>query len=227
MLCFGLSMAPQVFTTLLCFFSSCAHSQGIRLLHFLDDWLILASFGDQLFDHLLSLYQELGIIVNWEKSELVPSQWITYLAMLINLIDALVFPIASCINELKEMMEYFLSGFTCGKSDSNEITSVSTEESLHFCRWSVPSSSPEPPNQGGPGLETKQWLPKGRGPFLPGSSKDASKEEWGAKRLSCSGTWFWEERRLQINLLEMYGILLPLHTFQDRLIGHTVKLIEL
>ena len=42
-LCFGLSTAPQVITRVFAAVSAWAHSHGIRLLRYLDDWLILAS----------------------------------------------------------------------------------------------------------------------------------------------------------------------------------------
>ena len=42
-LCFGLSTAPQVFTSVFAAVSAWAHSHGIRLLRYLDDWLVLAS----------------------------------------------------------------------------------------------------------------------------------------------------------------------------------------
>ena len=38
-LCFGLSTAPQVLTTVFAGVSAWAHSRGIRLLRYLDDWL--------------------------------------------------------------------------------------------------------------------------------------------------------------------------------------------
>ena len=42
-LCFGLSTAPQVFTWVFATVSTWAHSRGVRLLRYLDDWLVLAS----------------------------------------------------------------------------------------------------------------------------------------------------------------------------------------
>ena len=42
-LCFGLSTAPQVFTRVFAAMLAWAHSQGIRLLRYLDDWLVLFS----------------------------------------------------------------------------------------------------------------------------------------------------------------------------------------
>ena len=40
-LCFGLSTAPQVFTRVFAAVSAWAHARGIRLLRYLDDWLVL------------------------------------------------------------------------------------------------------------------------------------------------------------------------------------------
>ena len=42
-LCFGLSTTPQVFTNIFAVVSVWAHSHGIPLLRYLDDWLVLAS----------------------------------------------------------------------------------------------------------------------------------------------------------------------------------------
>ena len=57
------------------------------MLRYLDDWLILASSQEEACwarDKVLSLCQELGIIVNLEKSTLTPSQTIGYLGIRID-----------------------------------------------------------------------------------------------------------------------------------------------
>ena len=46
-LCFGLSTASQVFTRVFVAVSAWAHSRGIRLLRYLDDWLVLSSSGEE------------------------------------------------------------------------------------------------------------------------------------------------------------------------------------
>ena len=43
-LCFGLSTAPQVFTKIMAPVSAELHKQGIWLLSYRDDWLLLASY---------------------------------------------------------------------------------------------------------------------------------------------------------------------------------------
>ena len=86
-LCFGLSIATQVFTRVFAAVSAWAHSHGIRLLRYLDDWLVLASSereAKQAVQSLLSLCRTLGIVINEKKSDLVASQTAKYLGMTIN-----------------------------------------------------------------------------------------------------------------------------------------------
>ena len=83
-LCFGLTTAPQVFTRIMAPVSAILHKYGVRMLRYLDDWLILASTELaclQSRDRLLSICTELGIQVNLTKSSLVPTQSLVYLGM--------------------------------------------------------------------------------------------------------------------------------------------------
>ena len=93
-LCFGLSTAPRVFTRIFAVVSAWAHSHGIRLLRYLDDWLVLSSSereAKQAIQSLLSVCRTLGIVIN-EKSDLVPSQTAKYLGMTIDTEAGKVFP---------------------------------------------------------------------------------------------------------------------------------------
>ena len=86
-LCFGLSTAPQVFTRVFTVVSAWAHPHGIRLLRYLDDWLVLSSSekeARQAVQSLLSLCRTLGIVINEKKSDLVTSQTAKYLGMTID-----------------------------------------------------------------------------------------------------------------------------------------------
>ena len=83
-LCFGLSTAPQVFTRVFAAVSAWAHARGIRLLRYLDDWLVLSSSekkAKESIRELLSICRTLGIVINEMKSDLVPSQSAKYLGM--------------------------------------------------------------------------------------------------------------------------------------------------
>ena len=83
-LCFDLSMAPEVFTRVMAPVLSFLHSLGVRIVCYLDDWVILvSSLSEALWARItvLNLCHQLGIIINLEKSHLLPSQSVMYLGM--------------------------------------------------------------------------------------------------------------------------------------------------
>ena len=111
-LCFGLTTAPQVFTRLMAPISAILHRYGIRMLLYLDDWLILAESRDtciQARDGLLHLCEELGLRVNHDKSSLVPSQTMTYLGMQILSVRFIAKPTETRVTNLLNIIEEFLS----------------------------------------------------------------------------------------------------------------------
>ena len=86
-LCFSLASAPQVFTQVMAPVSSILHSMGICLLCCLDDWLVQSSSQEAVLRDLrvvLDLCWELGIVVNPEKSNFVPSQKVLYLGTILD-----------------------------------------------------------------------------------------------------------------------------------------------
>ncbi len=81
---FGLSLSPRVFTKVAEAALVPLREQGVRILNYLDDWLILAQSQDQLCEYremMLSHLSQLGLQVNWEKSKLSPVQRISFLSM--------------------------------------------------------------------------------------------------------------------------------------------------
>ena len=111
-LCFGLSTAPQVFTRVFAAVSAWAHSRGIRLLRYLDDWLVLSSSekkAKQSIRELLSLCHTLGIVINEKKSDLVPSQSAKYLGMTIDTGAGKVFPSLARVEKFLAVAERFYS----------------------------------------------------------------------------------------------------------------------
>ena len=111
-MCFGLSTAPQVFTRILAPVSKIIHLAGFRIILYLDDWLVLAESEEEMLrakTFILQLVKELGIIVNDEKSLLVPSQSITYLGMEIDTIRFWVSPAKKRIDRALEVFARFWS----------------------------------------------------------------------------------------------------------------------
>ena len=111
-LCFGLSTAPQVFTRVMAPVSAILHALGIRLRRYLDDLLIQASSREQVLLSLrtvLHLCNSLGIVVNWEKSQLVPTQRICYLGVLLDSVSFRASPAQKCVDKLLSIGDMFLS----------------------------------------------------------------------------------------------------------------------
>ena len=111
-LCFGLTTAPQVFTRIMAPVSAILLKYGVRMLRYLDDWLILASSEIACFqsrDRLLTICIELGIQVNLTKSSLVPTQSLVYLGMEIWSLPFIARPTPVRINNLLRPIEEFLS----------------------------------------------------------------------------------------------------------------------
>jgi hypothetical protein len=102
-LCFGLTTAPHVFTRTTEPVSVWARSQGIQIHVYIDDWLILAEDKQSLISHtqkVLQKVQELGWIVNMEKSSLTPSREFTFLGMKCNTAQNSVQPIQKRLDRL-------------------------------------------------------------------------------------------------------------------------------
>ncbi len=81
---FGLSLSPRVFTKVVEAALVPLREAGIRILNYLDDWLILAQSRALLCEHrdmVLSHLSRLGLQVNREKSKLSPVQRISFLGM--------------------------------------------------------------------------------------------------------------------------------------------------
>ena len=111
-LCFGLSTAPQVFTRVFAAVSAWAHARDIRLLRYLDDWLVLSSSekkAKESIRELLSLCRTLGIVINEKKSDLVPSQSAKYLGMTIDTGAGKVFPSLARVEKFLAVAERFCS----------------------------------------------------------------------------------------------------------------------
>ena len=186
-LCFRLSTAPQVFTRVFAVVSAWAHSHGIRLLRYLDDWLVLSSSekeAKQAAQSLLSLCRTLGIVINEKKSDLVPSQTAKYLGMTIDTEAGKVFP-SSASREIPggsgELLYHGRSpssalasdprspGFARAagpsRSSSDALLAVASEDAL------VPRVRPSLASGGfAGGSETGYVLVDGEGPSLDGGS---------------------------------------------------------
>ena len=84
---FGLCSAPRIFTKLLKPVAAFLGKKGIRVLIYLDDFLLLAQTKEEATRNtqmLVTLLQSLGFTVNLKKSSLTPTQMITFLGFSID-----------------------------------------------------------------------------------------------------------------------------------------------
>ena len=107
-LCFGLSSAPQVFMRVMAPVSSIMHRFGYRILHYLDDWLVIGSSLQEITrarDFLLAHWLKLGVQVNLAKSSLTPSQTLDYLGMTLQSSPLRAFPTPARVQKVLFLVE--------------------------------------------------------------------------------------------------------------------------
>jgi ribonuclease HI len=87
---FGMTSSPYVFTRVVNQLKQKLQGSGHQLFQFLDDWLGQCSSYDLALERskqTVALCHKLGLVVNTEKSELVPKQVFDFVGMHCNLID--------------------------------------------------------------------------------------------------------------------------------------------
>ena len=76
--------------------SAILHRMGVRLRRYLDAWLLQASSREQVLFVLRTVLQfcrRLGIVVTWEKSQVIPTQQMVYLGVILDsLLSGLLLP---------------------------------------------------------------------------------------------------------------------------------------
>ena len=250
-LCFGHSMAPQVFTRVMAPVSAILHSMGIRMRRYLDDWLVQSSSQASLLRDLqtvLQLCHELGIVVNPQKSNLVPSQVAQYLGVVIDAKTFRASPSQERVSRLLSTAAEFQSSASPPASLWLSLLGVLSSlahlvpggrlrmRSLQIClhrSWDRQDLE-APVSASVECLHDLQWwlhLPRlSLGVSLCQVSpdlhfwSDASDVGWGAHldRQIASGLWNSQQAALSINARELLAVQLGLHQFQSSLQGRTV-----
>lgn len=81
---FGISLAPRTFTRCMDAVLGPLRKEGLRILNYLDDWLVCAHSAEQCHQHIARLLRHLeylGLRLNRKKSCLHPSQTVEFLGM--------------------------------------------------------------------------------------------------------------------------------------------------
>ncbi|CAG9137707.1 unnamed protein product [Plutella xylostella] len=85
---FGLSSAPKAFATVSNWVAQLMRNQGLRVVVYLDDYLIVHQERQTLIEHVaeaVRILKILGFTINFEKSALIPSRIVEYLGITWNL----------------------------------------------------------------------------------------------------------------------------------------------
>ena len=250
---FGLTTAPQVFTRVMAPISAILHRLGIRILRYLDDWLILGSSLEEIIrarDFLLDLCNQLLIRVNLEKSQLVPSQVSTYLGMKINSQILRAFPTPERLQKLSSLLEEFCSGLRqraflwmslLGTMSSLTLLVPGARLRMRSLQLILRKSwDYQNENQlisyGASCLADLQWW-SDESNLTPGVPlevpipdmllhTDASDSGWGAtlQSMEVSGIWSPPQASLSINHRELIAVGLALQYLLPYVGGHTVAL---
>ena len=229
-----------------------AHSHRIRLLRYLDNWLVLSSLeweAKQSIQSFLSLFRTLGILIN-EKSDLVPSETVKYLDMTIDTEAGKVFPSLARVEKFLTVAESFctmaappaqLWQVILGHLASLERLVPHGRLRMRSLQWQVKvhwSPESDPPSLPVPlpwevRRDLSWWMVRDH--LLTGVRfgtpapdlhlyLDASCSGWGAHLLDQHVSWVWsdQEKLQHINLLEMKALFLGLQAFREDVIGHHV-----
>ena len=249
---FGLSTAPMEFTVIAKEVKLMATHQGIRIHQYLDGWLVRARSKQSCLRHtqiLIRMCQDLGWLVNLEKSELEPKQVFDFVGYQFDLRSGRVRPTPDRWQGLQGKIQALLLLPTCPIRQFMSLIGLltATEKQVHLGRlhmrpiqwhlknhWRVPESLEKIiplPRSLHPHLQW--WLEENN--VLQGQPlhpikhalqifTDASKEGWGAhlNELTARGSWSVPESKLHINYLELKAVFLALKEFQGLCVNQIV-----
>ena len=208
--------------------------KDIRIHQYLDDWLVRARSHPACLQHtqdLVKLCQELGWLVNLDKSELEPKQIFNFVGYQFDLRAGRVRPTPDHWQNLQDKVSEILSLPACPVRQLMSLIGLltATEKQVHLGRlhmrpiqwhlknnWRVPESLEKVipiPRSLHPHLQW--WLLEDN--VLTGQPLHPIKEGWGAhlNERTARGSWCLPESKLHINYLKLKAVFLALKEFQD------------
>ena len=254
---FGLSTSPRVFTKILKPVLAYAHLHRVKLHMYIDDWLLNPGTHQEALEQtswLKSLCRKLGLVLNLEKSDLIPSQVATYLGIELDTLVGLARPSHKRLTNWLSVAE----GFTAQQSPPAvqwlqvlghlvsleklvpngriRIRPIQWQLRLHWSQSKEKSSKLIPLDLQSR-LAILWWtnrdnlrrgVPIGTIDVEYYLYTDSSAQGWGAhlQELTASGIWSQDQSQLHINVLELQAIWLGLRAFIQRVENAKVALMS-
>ena len=131
---FGLSRAPLEFTVVTKEVKLMALQKDRRIYQYLDDWLVQARTHQTCLQHTQTLVdrcQDLGWLINMEKSELDPKQVFDLVGYQFNLKEGKVRPTLDWWQTLTTKIRELLTGLTCQVRQVMSLIGLLTETEKH------------------------------------------------------------------------------------------------
>ncbi len=248
----GLACAPRKFTKLLKPVYATLRREGHHVSGFLDDMLLMASSETELqasIDRTLQLLQELGFVINWEKSVLVPTKKLTHLGFEIDSDSMTVTLPSEKVNNIISICQNLI---TKNRESIRNVAKVigsivacfpavlpgplhyrnleyAKEEALKLNRgdfdasMTISSLMKEELTWWLDNIKTQQKSIIEPTPEVTLTS-DASKEGWGGsfEEKKVGGRWTEVEQENHINYLELLGAFFVLKSFHEHIEGKQV-----
>ncbi|KAI2661198.1 ORF V: Enzymatic polyprotein [Labeo rohita] len=227
---FGLSLSPHVFTKVAEGALNPLWRKGIRILNYLDDWLIMAHSRDLLCEHrdlVLQHLSHLGLRVNREKSKLSPAQRISFLGMELDSVNMTACltnertqSVLNCLKSFRHKAAVPLKIFQRLLGHMAAAAAVTPLGLLHMrplqrwlhdrvLRWAWHRGTLRI------GVSRSAGVPLGQVSRHVVVHTDASTTGWGAvcNGQAASGSWTGPRLLWHINCLELLAVLLALRRF--------------
>jgi hypothetical protein len=232
---FGLSPAPRIFTQVVKVLLKWCHRKGIQMIPYLDDWLIYNLDSAVLVEHtqqVVEMAGRLGWVINFEKSELIPSRNFEFLGMSLDTRLGTVTParhrIQSVLTQVRALQgaQYIrvksllqLQGtmvslgdlVTLGKLRRRPFQQAMRHLDIHGTQTGLIHTTPDL-------KKAVEWWSVEKNLTKPVSFlknretvtvvTDASNVGWGAtvEDIPVRGVWTGSQKRLHINCLEMLAV---------------------
>jgi ribonuclease HI len=242
---FGISIAPWLFTKVLSSIKLGTDPRVLALFQYIDDWLgecMRKRVCSNQIKVLLNLCQTLGLQVNLEKSDLVPTQQFSFIGIYFDLVLGTIRPTKENIQKLIEAVTLFLTLTLWSAQQWQSLIGILGAQD-RFVPWGryrlrpiqvyfLSQWRPSVGNQSDMVLLPQhlrphlQWwtnpqnllqgVPLEAPQFQFKLFTDASTVGWGAHldNQVVQGVWSEEEKTLHINRLEMRAIRLALISFK-------------